>query len=80
MVGGLTPSKTYGQYKLGLVGYFKNNNKDGWWWCTSLNPALGRQRQLDFRVQGQSGLQSEYQDSQGYTEKPCLEKPQNKVK
>ena len=28
-------------------------------------------------VQGQPGLQSEFQDSQGYTEKPCLEK-QNK--
>jgi hypothetical protein len=24
-------------------------------------------------VQGQPGLQSELQDSQGYTEKPCLE-------
>jgi hypothetical protein len=23
---------------------------------------------------GQPGLQSEFQDSQGYTEKPCLEK------
>ena len=29
------------------------------------------------RVGGQPGLQSEYQDSQGYTEKPCLE---NKIK
>ena len=26
------------------------------------------------RVQGQPGLQSEFQDSQGYTQKPCLEK------
>jgi hypothetical protein len=42
-----------------------------------LIPALRRQRQTDFRVQGQPGLQSEFQDSQGYTEKPCLEK-QNK--
>jgi hypothetical protein len=24
-------------------------------------------------VRGQPGLQSEFQDSQGYTEKPCLE-------
>jgi hypothetical protein len=24
---------------------------------------------------GQPGLQSEFQDSQGYIEKPCLEKP-----
>jgi hypothetical protein len=28
--------------------------------------------------QGQPGLQSEFQDSQGYTEKPCLGKPKNK--
>jgi hypothetical protein len=45
------------------------------WWCTPLIPALGRQRQVDFWVWGQPGLQSEFQDSQGYTEKPCLEKP-----
>jgi hypothetical protein len=29
----------------------------------------------DFWVRGQPGLQSECQESQGYTEKPCLEKP-----
>jgi hypothetical protein len=45
-----------------------------------LIPALGRQRQADFLVQGQPGLQSEFQDSQGYTEKPCLEKPRGKKK
>jgi hypothetical protein len=41
-----------------------------------LIPALGRQRQrqVDFWVRGQTGLQSEFQDSHGYTEKPCLEK------
>jgi hypothetical protein len=39
-----------------------------------LIPALGRQRQVDFWVRGQPDLQSEFQDSQGYTEKPCLEK------
>jgi hypothetical protein len=33
------------------------------------------QRQADFWVRGQPGLQSEFQDSQDYTEKPCLEKP-----
>jgi hypothetical protein len=27
----------------------------------------------DFWVRGQPGLQSEFQDSQGYTEKLCLE-------
>jgi hypothetical protein len=37
-----------------------------------LIPALGRQRQVDQQVQGQPGLQSEFQDSLGYTEKPCL--------
>jgi hypothetical protein len=42
---------------------------------TPLIPALRRQRQADFRVRGQPGLQSEFQDSQSYTEKPCLEKP-----
>jgi hypothetical protein len=36
-------------------------------------------RFLISRVRGQTGLQSEFQDSQGYTEKPCLEK-QNKNK
>jgi hypothetical protein len=51
----------------------------GWaWWHMPLIPALGRQRQVDFWVQGQPGLQSEFQDSQGYTEKPCLEKPKTK--
>jgi hypothetical protein len=40
----------------------------------AFNPALKRQRQADFWVRGQPGLQSEFQDSQGYTEKPCLEK------
>jgi hypothetical protein len=44
------------------------------WWRTPLIPALGRQRQVDFLVRGQPGLQSGFQDSQGYTEKPCLRK------
>jgi hypothetical protein len=43
-------------------------------------PALGRQRQVDFWVRGQPGLQSEFQDSQGYTEKPCLKKPKKEKK
>jgi hypothetical protein len=45
-----------------------------------LIPALRRQRQADFRVQGQPGLQSEFQDSQGYTEKPCLGKKKKVLK
>ena len=35
---------------------------------------------MDFWVQGQPGLQSEFQDSQGYTEKPCLKKKKKKKK
>jgi hypothetical protein len=50
-------------------------------WChTPLIPTLGRQRKADFCVRGQPGLQSEFQDSQGYTEKPCLEKTKIKIK
>ena len=48
------------------------------WWHRPLIPALGRQRQSHFLVQCQPGLQSEFQDSEGYTEKPCLEKTKNK--
>jgi hypothetical protein len=44
----------------------------------SLIPALGRQRQVELSVSGQPGLQIKFQDSQGYTEKPCLK--QNKTK
>jgi hypothetical protein len=36
--------------------------------------------QADFLVQGQPGLQSEFQDSQGYTEKPCLKNTKKKQK
>jgi hypothetical protein len=44
----------------------------------AFNPSTQRQGQADFWVRGQPGLQSEFQDSQSYTEKPCLEK-QNKT-
>jgi hypothetical protein len=37
----------------------------------AFNPALGRQKQADFWVQGKPGLQNEFQNSQGYIEKPC---------
>ena len=47
------------------------------WWHTPLVPALGRQRQVNLWVRGQPGLQSRFQDSQDYTEKPCLEKSKN---
>jgi hypothetical protein len=45
-----------------------------------LIPALGRQRQADFWVRGQPGLQSEFQDSQDYTENLCLENLKKKIK
>jgi hypothetical protein len=50
------------------------------WWRTPLIPVLGRQRQVDFQVRGQPGLQSEFQDSQGYTEKSYLKKKKKKKK
>ena len=55
-------------------------NKAGQWWCTSLIPALGRQRQeklcefktsLVYKVSFRTGSKA--------TEKPCLEKP-NQIK
>jgi hypothetical protein len=45
-----------------------------------LIPALGRQRQANLWVRSQPGLQSEFQDSQGYIEKLCLKKPKKKKK
>jgi hypothetical protein len=55
----------------------KTEKLDQAWWLTPLIPALGRQGKTNFWVRGQPGLQSEFQDSQGYTEKPCLK---NKTK
>jgi hypothetical protein len=69
-------------YSLMMKWMLKNKlNKGrqaGLWWRLPLIPELGRQKQADFWVRDQPGLQSEFQDSQGYTEKPCLEKPKNK--
>ena len=39
---------------------YKSDLLAGHWKCTPLIPALARQRQVDFRVQGQPGLQSEF--------------------
>jgi hypothetical protein len=57
------------------MAMIKNAGESQAWWHTPLVLALRRQRQVDFWVWGQPGLQSEFQDSQGYTEKPCLKKP-----
>jgi hypothetical protein len=40
----------------------------------AFNPSTREQRQADFCVRGQPGLQSEFQDNLGYTEKLCFEK------
>jgi hypothetical protein len=58
----------------------KKKKKCRAWWHTPLIPAFSRQRQANFWVRGQPGVQSEFQDSQGYTEKPCLEKTKTKTK
>jgi hypothetical protein len=44
------------------------------WWCTPLIPALGRQKQADFWVRGQPGLESEFQDSQVYKQRNPVSK------
>ena len=43
------------------------------------NPRTWEAEAGGFLSQGQPGLQSEFLNSQGYTEKPCLEKKQKKV-
>jgi hypothetical protein len=45
----------------------------------AFNPSTWEAEAEGFRVQGQPGLQCYFQDSQGYTEKPCL-KNQTKPK
>jgi hypothetical protein len=63
------PEETKGYFEPGVVAH-------------AFNPSTQEQRQEDFLsdfwVWGQPGLQSEFQDSQGYTEKLCLEKQNNK--
>jgi hypothetical protein len=46
----------------------------------AFNPSTREAEAGGFLSRGQSGLQSEFQDSQGYTEKPCLEKPKKEKK
>jgi hypothetical protein len=45
--------------------------------ANAFNSELRRKRQVDLWVWDQPGLQSEFQDNQGYTEKPCLKKKKN---
>jgi hypothetical protein len=46
----------------------------------TFNPSIWEAEAGDFWVRGQPGLQREFQDSQGFTEKPCLKKPKKKKK
>jgi hypothetical protein len=47
----------------------------------NFNPSTQKAEAAAFLwVRGQPGLQSEFQDSQGYTEKPCFEKTKTKNK
>jgi hypothetical protein len=46
----------------------------------AFNPSTWEAEAGGFWVWGQPGLQSEFQDSQGYTVKPCPEKKQKKRK
>ena len=46
----------------------------------AFNPSTWEAEAVDFWVRGQPGLQSEFQDSKGYTEKTCLEKNKQKQK
>jgi hypothetical protein len=44
----------------------------------AFNPSPWEAEAVDFLVRDQDGLHSEFQESQGYTEKPCLEKQTTK--
>jgi hypothetical protein len=72
LLGGLWGTKSAGLF---ILRIHNQKSKTSWaWWHKPLIPALGGQRQVDFWVRSQPGLQSEFQDSQSYTEKPCLKK------
>ena len=50
-----------------------------WWWQWWLMALiLERQRQEDLWIQDQLGIQSKFQKSQDYTEKPCPKKTKQK--
>jgi hypothetical protein len=57
-----------------LSSVSSRNTLAGQWLHTPLIPALRRQCWFEsLKIRGQPGLQSEFQNSHGYTGKPCLE-------
>lgn len=60
-----------------LLCHFLSAVLASWWQYTPLVPELRRQSQVDLCTQDQPGVQSKFQGSQGYIEKPCL-KTKNK--
>jgi hypothetical protein len=63
------PNVSFRACSVKMLSHPKKKKKKSWAWCrTPLIPALGRQRQVDFWVWDQRGLQSEFQDSQDYRE------------
>jgi hypothetical protein len=54
------------------MDYFARGGKAEQWRHTPLIPALGRQRQVISEFKVSLVYKVEFQDSQGYTEKPCL--------
>jgi hypothetical protein len=46
-----------------IIHHWRKSRQSRTWWPTPLIPTLGRQRQADFWVRSQPGLQSEFQDS-----------------
>jgi hypothetical protein len=63
-----------------FVCTFRNYRLARRWWRTPLIPALGRQRQADFWVRGQPGLQSELQDKPGLYRETLSQKTKKQKK
>jgi hypothetical protein len=57
--------------------FIENNIQPGMV-AQTFNPSTWEAEADGFLSSSPAGLQSEFQDSQDYTKKPCLEKPKNK--